>query len=158
GHDPDAGEGGEAKDLSRLPPELAFAARIALLCGHLLVGDELVKQQQWNAALPHFLHPTEEIYGDIKAELAEYKVPPFDAALKALSDVAKAKKGGLDYARTIYAVILALAGGGCERRGSHAAGGGLFRQAGFRSPKLGREEYQRGMLGGRTTKPVDYQN
>src|SRR5262245_13360930 len=97
GHGPAAGEAdeaGEAKDLSRLPPELAFAARIALLRGHLLVGDELVKQQQWNAALPHFLHPTEEIYGDIKGELAEYKVPPFDAALKALSDVVKAKKGG----------------------------------------------------------------
>src|SRR6201989_1049762 len=51
GHAPDAGEGGEAKGLANLPPELAFAARIALLRGHLLVGDELVKQQQWNAAL-----------------------------------------------------------------------------------------------------------
>ena len=40
-----------------------FALRIALMRGHLLVGDELVKQQQWNAALPHFLHPSEEIYG-----------------------------------------------------------------------------------------------
>src|SRR6516164_2115142 len=92
GHGPEAGEAGETKNFAALPPELAFAARIALLRGHLLVGDELVKQQQWNAALPHFLHPTEEIYGDIKGELAEYKVPPFDAELKALSDVVKAKK------------------------------------------------------------------
>jgi hypothetical protein len=109
GHGPDAGEGGETKDLASLPPELAFAARIALLRGHLLVGDELVKQQQWNAALPHFLHPTEEIYGDIKGELAEYKVPPFDAALKALSDVVKAKKGGNDYAKALKPVNDALA-------------------------------------------------
>src|SRR5207244_2470667 len=64
--DKEAGEGGEGKDIANLPPELAFAVRIALLRGHLLVGDELVKQQQWNAALPHFLHPTEELYGDLK--------------------------------------------------------------------------------------------
>src|SRR5262249_27289415 len=108
-HGPDAGEGGETKDFTGLPPELAFATRIALLRGHLLVGDELVKQQQWNAALPHFLHPTEEIYGDIKGELAEYKVSPFDAALKALSDVVKAKKGGNDYAKALKSVNDALA-------------------------------------------------
>ena len=66
----EAGEGNEAKGLASLPPELAFAVRIALIRGHLLVGDELVKQQQWNAALPHFLHPGEEIYGDIKEALA----------------------------------------------------------------------------------------
>jgi len=75
GHD--AGEGGESQGLANLPPDLAFAARVTLLRGHLLVGDELVRQQQWNAALPHFLHPTEEIYGDIKDQLAEYRVPPF---------------------------------------------------------------------------------
>ena len=69
GHGQDGGEGGESQGLANLPPELAFAVRIALLRGHLLVGDELVKQQQWNAALPHFLHPTEEIYGDIKEQL-----------------------------------------------------------------------------------------
>ena len=52
------------------------------------------QQQQWNAALPHFLHPTEEIYGDIQGELAGYNVPPFDGALKALAQVVKGRKGG----------------------------------------------------------------
>jgi len=102
------GEGNEAKGLANLPPELAFAVRIALIRGHLLVGDELVKQQQWNAALPHFLHPGEEIYGDIKDELADYKVPPFDATLKALADSVKAKKGGNDYTKALKAVNDAL--------------------------------------------------
>src|SRR6266849_4984061 len=105
----EAGEGGEAKGLANLPPELAFAARIALLRGHLLIGDELVKQQQWNAALPHFLHPGEEIYGDIEDQLAGYKVPPFDASLKVLSDLVKAKKGGNDYTKALKAVNDALA-------------------------------------------------
>ena len=72
------GEEGGEKGVAKLPPALAFGVRIALLRGHLLVGDELVKQQQWNAALPHFLHPGEEIYADIKDQLAEYKVPPFE--------------------------------------------------------------------------------
>ena len=104
----EAGEGNEAKGLASLPPELAFAVRIALIRGHLLVGDELVKQQQWNAALPHFLHPGEEIYGDIKEELADYKVPPFDTALKVLADAVKAKKGGNDYTKALKAVNDAL--------------------------------------------------
>ena len=103
----DAGEGGESKGLANLPPELAFATRIALLRGHLLVGDELVKQQQWNAALPHFLHPTEELYGDLKETLEQYKVPPFDGALKTLADVVKARKAN-DYAKALKSVNDAL--------------------------------------------------
>src|SRR5262245_58895854 len=59
GHDVKAGEGGESKSIANLPPELGFGVLIALLRGHLLIGDELVKQRQWNAALPHFLHPIE---------------------------------------------------------------------------------------------------
>src|ERR1700674_5164827 len=107
-HAREAGEGGETKNLAKLPRSLAFAARIALLRGHLLVGDELVKQQQWNAALPHFLHPTEEIYADLKDKLEEYKVPPFDVALKALADVVKARKSA-DYAKAQKSVNDALA-------------------------------------------------
>ena len=35
GHD--AGEGGESQGLANLPPDLAFATRVTLLRGHLLV-------------------------------------------------------------------------------------------------------------------------
>jgi hypothetical protein len=158
GHDPDAGEGGEAKDLSRLPPELAFATRIALLRGHLLVGDELVKQQQWNAALPHFLHPTEEIYGDIKGELAEYKVPPFDAALKALSDVVKAKKGGNDYAKALKPVNDALAAADAGMKAKQADWPGFVVEAAVEALKAAAGEYQQAIVGGRIAKPVEYQD
>jgi hypothetical protein len=158
GHDPDAGEGGEAKDLSRLPPGLAFAARIALLRGHLLVGDELVKQQQWNAALPHFLHPTEEIYGDIKGELAEYKVPPFDAALKALSDVVKAKKGGNDYAKAVKPVNDTLAAADAGMKAKQADWPGFVVEAAVEALKAAAGEYQQAIVGGRIAKPVEYQD
>src|SRR5262249_26038543 len=105
---PDAGEGGESKGLASLPPELASATRVALLRGHLLVGDELVRQQQWNAPLPPFLHPTEELYGDLKGTPEQYKTPPFDGALKTLADVVKARKSN-DYAKALKSVSDALA-------------------------------------------------
>ena len=58
-----------------LPPDFQFALTLALIRGHLLVGDELVKAGQWDAAMPHFLHPTEELYGGIKDKVADYNTP-----------------------------------------------------------------------------------
>jgi hypothetical protein len=157
-HGQDAGEAGEAESLARLPPNLAFGVRIALLCGHLLVGDELVRQQQWNAALPHFLHPTEEIYGDIKGELGEYGVPPFDAALKKLADVVKAKKGGADYARTLKSVNDALAAVDTGMKAKQTNWSGFVVEAAVEALKAAAGEYQQAIVGGRIAKPVEYQD
>jgi hypothetical protein len=161
GHDQptnnEAGEGGESKGLANLPPELAFAVRIALLRGHLLIGDELVKQQQWNAALPHFLHPTEEIYGDLKDQLGDYQVPAFDAALKALSDVVKAKKG--DYAKAIKAVNDALAAADAGMKAKQQANWpGFVVEAAVEAIKSATGEYQQAIVGGKIAKPVEYQD
>ena len=156
GHD--AGEGGESQGLANLPPDLAFAARVTLLRGHLLVGDELVRQQQWNAALPHFLHPTEEIYGDIKDQLAEYRVPPFDAALKTLSDVVKAKKGGADYAKALKAVNDALAAADAGMKAKQANWPGFVVEAAVEALKAATGEYQQAVVGNRIAKPVEYQD
>jgi hypothetical protein len=155
GHD--AGEGGESQGLANLPPDLAFAARVTLLRGHLLVGDELVRQQQWNAALPHFLHPTEEIYGDIKDQLAEYRVPPFDAALKTLSDVVKAKKGA-DYAKALKAVNDALAAADAGMKAKQANWPGFMVEAAVEALKAATGEYQQAVVGNRIAKPVEYQD
>ena len=157
-HARDAGEGGEAGTLAGLPPELAFAVRVALLRGHLLVGDELVKQQQWNAALPHFLHPTEEIYGDIQGELAGYNVPPFDGALKALADVVKAKKGGNDYARALKSVNDALAAADAGVRATQDNWPGFVVETAVEALKAASGEYQQAIVGGRIAKPVEYQD
>jgi hypothetical protein len=156
--DKEAGEGGEGKGLANLPPELAFAVRIALLRGHLLVGDELVKQQQWNAALPHFLHPGEEIYGDLKDQLAGYNVPPFDGTLKTLSDIVKAKKGN-DYAKALKAVndALAAADAGMKAR-QEANWSGFVVEAAVEAMKTATGEYQQAIVGGRIAKPVEYQD
>jgi hypothetical protein len=154
----EAGEGNEGKNLANLPPELAFAVRIALLRGHLLVGDELVKQQQWNAALPHFLHPGEELYGDLKDHLADYNVPPFDAALKTLADVVKAKKAG-DYAKALKAVNDALAAADAGMRARQQANwAGYVVEAAIETIKTAPNEYQQAIVGGRIAKPVEYQD
>jgi hypothetical protein len=154
----EAGEGGESKGLADLPPDLAFAARIALLRGHLLVGDELVKQQQWNAALPHFLHPGEEIYGDIKDQLADYKVPAFDASLKTLSDAVKAKKGGNDYTKALKAVNDALVAADAGLKAKQSNWPGFIVEAAVESLKTAAGEYQAAIVDGRIAKPVEYQD
>jgi hypothetical protein len=123
-----------------------------------LVGDELVRQQQWNAALPHFLHPTEEIYGDIKGELGEYGVPPFDAALKKLADVVKAKKGGADYARALKSVNDTLAAADTGMKPKQANWPGFVVEAAVEALKAAAGEYQQAIVGGRIAKPVEYQD
>src|SRR3954447_3592323 len=93
------GEGGEAdeggaaqKDYdAKMPPALRFYRDIELIRGHLLVGDELVRAGRWAEALPHFLHPSEEIYGKIRNDLKTCEVAPFLSALKALAQTVKAK-------------------------------------------------------------------
>lgn len=156
GHD--AGEGGESQSLANLPPDLAFAVRVTLLRGHLLVGDELVRQQQWNAALPHFLHPTEEIYGDIRDQLAGYRVPPFDGSLKALSDVVKAKKGGAEYAKALKAVHDALGAADAGMKAKHSDWPGFVVEAAVETLKAATGEYQQAVVGGKIAKPVEYQD
>ncbi|MGA7488438.1 MAG: hypothetical protein WBW74_16065, partial [Xanthobacteraceae bacterium] len=141
-----------------LPPALAFAARIALLRGHLLVGDELVRQQQWAAALPHFLHPTEEIYDDIKEQLALYKVPPFDGALKALAAVVKARKGGSDYAQALKSVNDALAAVNAAMKAKQENWPGFVVEASVEALKAAAGEYQNAIVNGRIVKPVEYQD
>ena len=152
----EAGEGGE-KGVAKLPAELAFAVRIALLRGHLLIGEELVKQQQWSAALPHFLHPTEEIYGDIKDRLAEYKVPPFDLSLKALADAVKAKKSA-DVVKAQKAVndALALADSALKERSGDWTG--FVVETAIETLKAATGEYKEAIVDGKIAKPVEYQD
>jgi hypothetical protein len=74
-----------------LPPDVAFGRFIAIIRGHLLTGDELVKQRDWTDALPNFRYPLEEIYGVIREDLHAYKTPQFDDALKALARTVAAR-------------------------------------------------------------------
>src|SRR5262245_45689880 len=157
-HGKEAGEGGESKGIANLPPELAFAVRLALLRGHLLVGDELVSQKQWNAALPHFLHPLEELYDDLRDPLAEYNVPPFEDALQTLAQIVKAKKGGNEYLRAFKAVNDAAVAADAAVRDKQADTSGFVAEAAIETIKSAASEYENAIVGGSLAKPVEYQD
>ena len=58
------GEGGEAylTDGGPRDTRIRFYRDVELMRGHLLVGHQLIGLDLWDEALPHFLHPTEELY------------------------------------------------------------------------------------------------
>jgi hypothetical protein len=122
------------------------------------VGDELVKQQQWNAALPHFLHPGEEIYADIREQLTQYQVPPFENALKTLAGAVKAKNGGADYAKAFKSVNDALAAADAGMKAKQADWAAFVVGAAVETVKTAAGEYQQAIVGGRIAKPVEYQD
>ena len=74
-----------------LPKDVAFGRFIAQIRGHLLTGDELVRERDWVDAAHHFGFPSEEIYGVIREDLPAYKTPHFDDALKDLVRTVKAR-------------------------------------------------------------------
>jgi len=149
------GEGGAKQQ--NLPPDLDFALKIAQIRGHLLVGDELVQQGEWNAALPHFLHPTEELYGPIRGKLKSYNTPPFDNALKALAATVKQKKGGEDYAKALKGANDALAAADAGIKAKQPSDGFAVETA-LELLKSATNEYEEAIVKGRIAKPVEYQD
>lgn len=87
------GEGGEGEGggSTELAPSLHLYRGVEMIRGHLLVGNELIEAGRWAEALPHFLHPEEEIYASLRNDLKALNVAPFQAALKSLSQTVKAK-------------------------------------------------------------------
>ena len=151
-------EGGAKAGAPTLAPELDFALKIAQIRGHLLVGDELVKEGQWNAAYPHFRHPTEELYGPIRDRLKDYKTPPFEAALKVLANVVKAKKGGDDYDRALKAVTDALDAADAGLKAKQANWESFIVETAVEILKSATGEYEGAIVNGRIAKPVEYQD
>src|SRR5262245_17982093 len=151
-------EGGQGSDSTTLPPDLDFALKIAQIRGHLLVGDELVKQGEWNAAYPHFRHPTEELYGPIRGRLKDYKTPPFEAALKVLANVVKSKKGGDDYERALRAVDDALAAADRALKEKQEKWDAFTAETALEVLKSATGEYEQALVQGRIAKPVEYQD
>jgi hypothetical protein len=157
----EGGEGGEeggAKGGAQLPPDLDFALKISQIRGHLLVGDELVKQGQWAAALPHFLHPSEELYGPIRGKLKDYQTPQFSSALKLLANAVKAKKGGEDYDKAMKAVAEALSAADAGLKTKQPNWDSFEVETALELLKSSTNEYKEAIVKGRIAKPVEYQD
>ena len=152
----EGGEGGPSK-VSKLRPSLAFYTAISLIRGHLLVGDELVKAERWSDALPHFLHPSEEIYGGIKGRLRDYRTPPFEMALKSLAQTVKAKRAAAyEPALTVVREHLSAADTGISKAEPNLPRFTL--ETALETLKQAGEEYGESIENGRFVKVVEYQD
>jgi hypothetical protein len=158
GEQRESGEEGGDKGATNLPPDLDFALKVAQIRGHLLVGDQLVKENQWAAALPHFLHPSEELYEPLRPKLKDYKVPPFATALKLLANAVKAKKGGADYANALKTVNDALAAADAGLKDKQQDWNAFTVETAIEVVKSATHEYEQAIVKGRIVKPVEYQD
>jgi hypothetical protein len=157
GEGDEGGEGAKASYDAGLKPAVRFYRDIALIRGHLLVGDELVREKRWAEALPHFLHPSEEIYGKIRGDLKTYEVPPFLAALKALAQTVKAKnEGAYRTALTALEERLAAADKGVEAKATEWQPFVVDTVLEMLRSAMG--EYEEAIVKGRIAKPVEYQD
>jgi len=97
----EAGEAGEAGDAFQSGDEqIALRGRLMLVRGHVRVGTELVAQNRLDEAMPHFHHPIEEIYPELKGPLTKAGVTGFKASLEngSRAVMAKAPKAKIDAA------------------------------------------------------------
>ena len=154
---PAGGEAGEAGVPADLPPDFQFALTLALIRGHLLVGDELVRAGKWDAALPHFLHPTEELYGGIKDKVADYHTPAFDTALLKLADVVK-EKSSATYTNALQSVTNALDTGEAGVKAKEADWPSFVVATAIMALKAAISEYEEAIVNGQIAKPVEYQD
>jgi tetratricopeptide (TPR) repeat protein len=152
----EAGESGSASDAT-LEPALRFYRDIQLIRGHLLVGDELVKEGRWAEALPHFLHPSEEIYGKIRGELNDYNVPAFLTALKALAQTVKAKNKEA-YAGALATVEQRLAPADTTLRKKEANWSYFAMETALEALRTATAEYEQALKDGKIANPVEYQD
>jgi len=92
GGEGESGEGANRASASaQLPSNLRLHRDVQLVRGHLLVGSELAKAGDWDKAMPHLLHPQQELYGGMRDRLTALKTPPLLPSLRALARAAKSR-------------------------------------------------------------------
>lgn len=154
-----SGEAGEAylTDGGPRDTRIRFYRDIELTRGHLLVGQELIDMDLWDEALPHFLHPTEELYGLMEKYIKLHNMRPFGRELQVLAQTVKARrKGAYEQAlkpvhqRVGAALQVAKRFMRPERKFAIQSAVEVLRTA--------QSEYEGAMQNGAFTKPVEYQD
>jgi hypothetical protein len=152
-------EGGEnyLTDGGPKDTRIRFYRDVELVRGHLLVGQELIKLGQWDEALPHFLHPTEELYDGLEKYIKGHNLQPFKRELLALAQAVKAKKdGAVQQAQKaldpkLDAAVAAV------RKFMNPPPGYIMKTA-AELLKVAQSEYATSIENGRFVKPVEYQD
>lgn len=152
-------DGGEAylTDGGPRDTRVRFYRDVELVRGHLLVGDELVKLGLWDEALPHFLHPTEELYAGLEKYIKGHNIPPFQRELLALAQAVKAKREGA-YAQALKVLDPKLEDAlTAVRKFMNPQARYVIRTA-AELLKVAQGEYAASIEDGRFVKPVEYQD
>lgn len=155
----ESGEGSAAKidANARLEPTVRFYRDIQLVRGHILVGNELVSAGLWADALPHFLHPVEELYDGLATPLKVRKSKPFLQQLKALAQTVKAKnKSAYDAALAALNAKLDLIDAGLKAE--KADWMPFVVDTALETMRSAIGEYKESIEGGRFGKAVEYQD
>lgn len=152
-------EGGEAYLTDGGPKDtrIRFYRDIELMRGHLLVGRQLIALELWDEALPHFLHPTEELYGLMEKYIKLHNIPPFNRDLQALAQAVKARrKGAYEQAQKVVDRRLdaALA---VAKKFMTPVRNFTVRTA-IEVLRVAQSEYETSMEDGKFVKPVEYQD
>jgi hypothetical protein len=157
----DGGEGGEgaanAEADARLEPSLRFYRDIQLVRGHLLVGDELIKAGRWADALPHFLHPVEELYDHLAPQLKEMKLKPFLQQLKSLAQTVKAKSQAA-YDAALKATDARLDPIDAHMKAAKTDWMPFAVETALETLRTAHGEYSQSIEGGKFAKAVEYQD
>jgi hypothetical protein len=142
---------------AQLEPSLHLYRGIEMIRGHLLVGGELIEAGRWADALPHFLHPDEEIYASLRDNLKTFNIAPFQVALKSLSQTVKAKNKEA-YARNRAAIEERLAAAERVVRASEADGTYFTLETVLELLQQAADEYGEAIEKGRIANVVEYQD
>lgn len=154
-----AAAGGEAylTDGGPRDTRIRFYRDIELMRGHLLIGGELVELGLWDEAMPHFLHPTEELYGLLEKYLEPHGIPPFRRDLLALAQTVKAKRKGA-YLRSLEVVQRRLDAAMLTARKFMTPPYRFTVKSAVEVLRVAQAEYEASIEDGKFKLPVEYQD
>lgn len=153
----EGGEGGELGAFSDLSTDQQLQGSLGLIRGHLSVGRELYAAGRGSDAIPHFLHPAEEIYEEARPTLETRKVG-FDKDLDHLVALARQKAPAADVTKALDAVEKAIAKAEATIPAADRA------KASFLTPvvatllRTAASEYAAAVEDGKIVSPVEYQD
>lgn len=152
-------EGGEAYLTDGGPKDtrIRFYRDIELMRGHLLVGRQLIELELWDEALPHFLHPTEELYALMEKYIKLHRIQPFNRELQALAQAVKAKRKGA-YEQALKVVDRRLDAALAVAKKFMTPVRNFTVRSAIEVLRVAQSEYETSMEGGKFVKPVEYQD
>lgn len=139
-------------------PEAAYVGQLELMKGHLLVGRELLDAGAPQDAVFHYLHPAEELYGEMEDDLARHGAAPFKSELDRLATLVEENADPAEIeaaeAQTVAAIDAALAKLPAEQRESPA----FVLDVALGMLRVAADEYAEAITDGRIANVVEYQD